>query len=100
MDWIFQCNPRRYDLAAVLERGETSEDWAMNQGRGIVSPGDRVFFWQTGNDAQLLAIGRVTSPVYEREGSEFGRYCVDVAFEHRIRPPFRRNEIKENPLLQ
>src|SRR6266576_2363298 len=100
MDWLFQCNPKRYDLADVLDRGGTSDTWAMNQGRRIVSPGDRAFFWQTGNDAQLLVIGKVVSPVYQREGSEFGRYCVDVTFEHRIRPPLKREEILLNPLLR
>jgi hypothetical protein len=58
MDWLFQCNRRRYDLAAFFEGGGTSEDWAMNQGRNLVSPGDRVFFWQTGVNGQLLTIGR------------------------------------------
>jgi HJR/Mrr/RecB family endonuclease len=98
--WLFQCNPRRYDLAAFLEGGGTHEDWAMNQGRTLVSPGDRVFFWQTGADAQLLAVGQVISPVYERESSDFGRYCVDIAFEHKIVPPLRKDEVLENETLR
>jgi len=65
MDWIFQANPKRYDLAAALSRG-VDRNWSMNQGRNIVSPGDRVFFWEAGAEARLLAVGHVTSPVYER----------------------------------
>jgi hypothetical protein len=56
MDWLFQCNPRRYDLAAFLDSGGTHEDWSMNQGRNLVSPEDRVFFWQAGEEARLLAL--------------------------------------------
>jgi restriction system protein len=100
LDWLFQCNPRRYDLAAFLDGGGTNEDWAMNQGRNLVSPGDRVFFWQTGGKAQLLAIGQVASPVYERAGSDFGRYCVDIAFHHKIVPPLTREEASGNETLR
>jgi HJR/Mrr/RecB family endonuclease len=100
MDWLFQCNPRRYDLAAFLEGGGTSEDWAMNQGRNLVSPGDRVFFWQTGVNGQLLTIGQVMSPVYERPASGFGRYCVDIAFHHKIVPPLTRDEALANQTLR
>jgi restriction system protein len=100
MDWLFQCNPRRYDLAAFLEGGGTREDWSMNRGRNLVSPGDRVFFWQTGEEARLLAIGKVASPVYERSGSDFGRYCVDIAFHHKILPPLTREEALANETLR
>ena len=100
MDWLFQCNPKRYDLAAFLEGGGTHEDWSMNQGRNLVSPGDRVFFWQSGENARLLAIGQVASPVYERASSDFGRYCVDIAFQYKIVPPLTREEVLSNPTLQ
>src|SRR5918912_3716413 len=98
MDWVFQCNPKRYDLASELEKGIRSEDWSMNQHRDRVSPGDRVFFWQTGPDARLLAIGRVESPVYERDSS-FGRYCVDVVFDYLVTPPVTRPEILDQKNL-
>jgi len=99
MDWLFQCNPRRFDLATLLDSGVQNDDWAMNQHRQLVSPEDRVFFWQTGPEARLLAIGHVTSPVYERENSSFGRYCVDVAFDYRIEPPLTRPEALQNETL-
>jgi HJR/Mrr/RecB family endonuclease len=100
MDWLFQCNPKLYDLAAFLEGGGTREEWAMNQHKNLVSPGDRVFFWQTGGEAQLLAIGQVISPVYERASSDFGRDCVDIAFEHKIVPPLTREEVLANETLR
>jgi hypothetical protein len=100
MDWLFQCNPTRFDLAALLESGRSREEWAMNQGRNLVSPGDRVFFWQTGKEAKLLSIGRVISNVEERTGSEFGRYWVDIAFENKIKPPLTREEALANETLR
>lgn len=98
MDWVFQCNPKRYDLASELEKGVRTEDWSMNQHRELVSPGDRIFFWQTGSNARLLAIGHVDSPVYERE-SPFGRHRVDIIFDYKIAPPVTRAEMSEQEVL-
>lgn len=91
MDWIFQCNPKLYDLAAKLEEGTRTDDWAMNQHRELVSPGDRVFFWQTGPNARLVAVAHVSSPLYERE-SPFGRFHVAIAYDYEIVPPLTKPE--------
>ena len=98
MDWVFQCNPKRYDLASELEKGIRTQDWAMNQHRERVAPGDRVFFWQTGSNARLLATGHVDSPVYERE-SPFGRHRVGIVFDCRIIPPVTRPEMLSETIL-
>ena len=99
MDWVFQCNPKRYDLASELDKGIGTDSWAMNQHRERVSPGDRVFFWQTGPNACLLAIGHVDSPVYEREDPPFGRHGVDVILDYRIAPPITRPEVLDQKAL-
>jgi hypothetical protein len=39
MDWIFQCNPNRYDLESAIERGG-DDNWAMNQHRDKAAPLD------------------------------------------------------------
>jgi len=98
VDWVFQCNPKRYDLASELEKGIRTEDWSMNQHRELVSPGDCIYFWQTGSNARLLAVGHVESPVYERE-SPFGRHRVDIIFDYKITPPSTRAEISEQEVL-
>jgi len=99
VDWLFQCNPKRFDLATFLEGESVVDRWAMNQGKDLVSVGDRVFFWQTGEEARLLAIGHVISPVYERESS-FGSHVVDIAFEHKVVPPLTRDEARANETLR
>jgi len=100
VDWLFQCNPKRWDLESVIESDPASQnDWAVNQGRKLISPDDRVFFWQTGRDARLLAVGHVTSPVFERDGSPFGRYAVGVALDYKIVPPLTRPEATASEIL-
>lgn len=98
MDWLFQCNPKRYDLQSAIERG-ADDNWAMNQYKDAVSPGDRVFFWQTGPEACLRAVGRIASPIYERSDNPFGKYGIAVVYESAVVPPFTRQEIQEDPLL-
>ena len=92
MDWIFQANPKRYDLPAAIASGK-DRNWAMNQGHHLVSPGDRVFFWVSGADARLVAVGHVISPVYDRGESEFGTRAVDVSYDDIVEPPLTRQEI-------
>lgn len=92
MDWIFQANPKRYDISSAILKG-SDRNWAMNQHRDLVSVGDRIFFWVSGPNAELMAVGRVASPIYQREGSEFGKYAVDIIYEARIEPPLSREEI-------
>lgn len=100
MDWLFQCTPKRWDLASVLESDPASQnEWAVNQGRKLISPDDRVFFWQTGGDARLLAVGHVTSPVFERDDNPFGRYAVGVTLDYKIVPPLTRPETTANEIL-
>jgi hypothetical protein len=70
----------------------------MNQHRELVSPGDRIFFWQTGSNARLPAIGHVASPVYERE-SPFGRHRVDIIFDYKITSPVTRAEMSEQEVF-
>jgi HJR/Mrr/RecB family endonuclease len=95
MNWVFQANPKLYDIAAAIDAG-IDTNWAMNQGRKLVSPGDRVFFWESGPAAKLLAIGRIISAVYERELGKFGKFAVDVSYDYRVVPPLTRSEIVES----
>lgn len=93
MDWIFQSSPKRYDINDAIRQG-TDRNWAMNQHRDIVSVDDRVFFWESGTDARLIAVGHVTSPVYTRDATQFGKYVVDINYDYRVDPPLTRSEIK------
>lgn len=97
MDWIFQWNPKRYDLQTALERG-TDRSWAMNQRAADARPGQRVFIMRTGTDAALFAVGRIASAVYQRIG-EFGNSAVDLVYEYWIIPPRTRADLRQNELL-
>lgn len=94
-DWLFQANPKRYDLLAATDRG-VEDDWSMNQNRDLVAVGDRVFFLVSGAQAGIYVTGRVVSPVYKKEQEdEFGRWKVDVEYLARVDPPALRAELLE-----
>jgi hypothetical protein len=95
--WVFQANPKRFDLLRALDAGST-ETWAVNQRRQDIKPGDRVWFRLTGSAAGVYAVGRVTS-LPRQESSEFGDWMVDVAFDSRIEPPLLRAETDADPVL-
>lgn len=95
--WVFQANPRRFDLLQALHDGG-AEMWSVNQHCQDIQPGDRVWFRVTGPSAGLYAIGQVTS-VPRPETNEFGDWQVDVTFESRIDPPLLRAESDTDPVL-
>jgi hypothetical protein len=70
--WIFQANPKYYDIdAALVSLREMS--WSVNQYKQSVNPGDAVFLWKSGADAGILAGATVlTSPaMLEQDGLQF-----------------------------
>ena len=95
--WVFQANPRRFDLLQALQDGG-AETWSVNQHRQDIQPGDRVWFRLTGPDAGIYAVGQVTS-LPRPEANEFGDWQVDVTFDSRIDPPLLRAESDADPVL-
>ena len=95
--WVFQANPRRFDLLQALDAG-SAETWSINQHRQDIQPGDRVWFRITGPAAGIYAIGRVAS-LPRKESNEFGDWHADVTFESRVNPPLLRAESDADPIL-
>jgi hypothetical protein len=62
--WIFQGNPKRYDLRDKLVPGET-EAWEINAYRDEIQAGDIVYFWRSSGDEAIFGWGEVA-----REGSD------------------------------
>lgn len=70
--WIFQANPKYYDIDAALANiGEMS--WSVNQHKESISPGDEVFLWRSGPEAGIVATAEVlTAPsIMEQDSLQF-----------------------------
>jgi MoxR-like ATPase len=68
--WIFQANPKRYDLLDFLARPSTQpgivDDWTLRQHADDVSDGDTVLLWTAGDQAGIYAIGTVVGESFMR----------------------------------
>ncbi len=60
--WIFQGNPRIYDITSALQNGHL-RSWKVAAHKDKISPGDKVVLWQTGDNAGCYALAEVISDV-------------------------------------
>ena len=70
--WIFQANPKFYDIdAALADLREMS--WSVNQYKQSITAGDAVFLWKSGPEAGIVASATVlTAPtVMDQDGLQF-----------------------------
>lgn len=109
--WIFQSSPMQYDLPGALTSLKTFT-WLVNQYEHEIHAGDRVFLWETGPQAGVLASGRVTSEptmmiqgqgeeAFERRPDKFSgpRLRVGIEIEHVLRPRLSRQQISADEVL-
>lgn len=107
--WIFQANPDQYDLPAAL--GARSEFyWLVRRYEREIHVGDRVYLWETGHEAGIVAIAVVASEpdVVEDPDDEFTRDPAAftgarpralLRITEIVEPRLARVEIKANPIL-
>ena len=76
--WIFQANPKIFDIdAALRELPELA--WSISAYRDQINPGDRVFIWKSGIAAEdVIARGTVVSrPSIMQTSDEENRFASD-----------------------
>src|SRR3984885_1547939 len=97
-DWIFEGNPRHYDLDAAVASSR-EQWWGTPHFRGQMAVGDRVWLQVVGpKDPGIYYIATITSPTYEHgvEPSDprHFRWRTDIRFEYRVQPPLLRSELE------
>lgn len=58
--WIFQGNPKRFDIDDYLSRYSEQIYWHTPILRNRISIGDRAYIWRAGSESGVVAIGEVT----------------------------------------
>lgn len=110
--WIFQANPDFHDLrenVKQLQVGDT-DDWAANQYRQQLQPGDRIALWQSRRHQGIYALGELTSaPEWRTTHSPWqikaGRtdqppgWTVDYRITHLFPAGIPRDVIKQDARL-
>lgn len=67
--WIFQGNPKHYDVKGALQANKISS-WSVKAHADKIKEGDKFILWVTGNKSGCYALGSVISEVHERVDSE------------------------------
>ena len=99
--WLFQADPSRFDLDAMLTTQEDETlDWSVSRYRSEIRAGHRMLLWEAGPKGGLRAVCTILTDVYELdEPDEFGSVKVDFAIESLIRPPVEREVLRAHPVL-
>ena len=105
-DWIFEGNPRHYDLEAAVASSR-SQWWGTPHFRDQMSVGDRVWLQVVGpKDPGIYYVATIISPTYEHaaEASEAPearhfRWRTDIRFDYRVQPPLLRSELEADAVL-
>ncbi len=113
--WIFQSNPKYYDLEKDLE-GITKEDldnfsWTVNQYANQIRTGDVAYLWTSGKDAGILAVATVRSDPYytsdvegefisDKKKEEGKQQWVDLRIDYILPERIRRDSLTDHPTLR
>ncbi|MGC2185261.1 MAG: EVE domain-containing protein, partial [Terriglobales bacterium] len=56
--WIFQANPKYYDIDSALKR-LSEQTWLVPQSHKQIQVGDTAYIWRSGQDAGIIAVASV-----------------------------------------
>lgn len=109
--WIFQCNPKKWNLRGALD-SLNKVRWLVAQHKERIHVGSKVYLWESGEAAGILAIGRVlTEPAvipdlpeeakFRVEEGKFEREAprVEVEIVGKVVPPISRIELRTHEVL-
>jgi len=110
--WIFQGNPKIYDIVSAL-KDNALKTWLVSAHKSDIQKGDKVIIWVTGSSAGCYALGTVTSDVYKGKGDENDQKYnrpgrenreidrVNLSFDYNLSDdPIKKSDIKENVILK
>jgi len=100
MPWLVKEEPSNYNIARFREDGRTSWSGVKNpvaqRHLRAMTPGDRVFYYHTGDEKQIVGIARVAGAPY-RDPKQPGFYAVDLEFEAMLPAPVTLKAVKADP---
>src|ERR1035437_2085904 len=103
--WIFQANPRLYDLDKRLAEVSVGDedDWTVSRYRSKIKPGDLMILWQGGDKAGIRALAGITgkpvlkpAPEYTSGAQEWG---ARFRYTHILKQPMLKETLRTDPVL-
>jgi 5-methylcytosine-specific restriction protein B len=110
--WIFQASPKYYDIQGAI-RSLKQQTWTVAQFKDKIRSGDRVYVWESGQDAGILGIATiVTEPAkieFPEQENPFVRgkekfaglhTAVTIRIDRVLSSRLSRKKLLEDPILK
>lgn len=103
--WLVKSEPEAYSWAQLVKDGKTAWTGVRNfQARNnlrSMKTGDRVFFYHSVTDKQVVGVAKVAKEFYPDATAEEGDWsCVDIAPVKAVTRPVALDAIKSDKLLK
>ena len=102
--WIFQANPKRYDILNALGDEFDEDVWTVNQCKNDIRAGSIGLIWMSGKEAGIYAVADVTSdPEYMYDSEASTRYWLsdEDRSQKKLRVKIKyRLKLLNNPVLR
>ncbi len=100
MPWLVKEEPSNYNFAQFMKDGRTVWSGVKNpvaqKHLRAMTPGDRVFFYHTGDEKQIVGTARVAGTPY-RDPKHPGFYAVDLECDAALAAPVTLKAVKADP---
>lgn len=100
MQWLVKEEPSNYNFAQFRKDGRTVWSGVKNpvaqRHLRAMTAGDRVFYYHTGDEKQIVGIARVAGAPY-RDPKQPGFYAVDLEYVDALRVPVTLKAVKADP---
>lgn len=101
--WLFKQEPSAYSYYALEKEGETVWDGVSNnlalKYLRMVSPGDTILFYHSGNEKQIVGIMKAVRSAPEEMGNAGNTPAPKVAPVMRLPKPITLSQIKSDPVF-
>ena len=109
--WIFQGNPKYYDVISAIKDLDFIT-WSVNQYKNQIKKGDRAYIWVSGSEGGIIASGVIQSDPEIREDDEPDPYVVserintgenavvDIKLTHKLTDTIKRADLLADERLK
>jgi 5-methylcytosine-specific restriction protein B len=107
--WVFQANPKLYDLVTSLET-DRLRCWTVTAHKDKIKPGDKVMIRTTGDNAGIYALAEIESEPHESDGADDSelwkvedraglRADIKVT-DNIVKNPIKIDSLSDHPILK
>jgi predicted RNA-binding protein with PUA-like domain len=105
MNWLFKEEPSNYSFDAFVADKKTTWSGVKNpvaqRNLRSVKKGDRVFYYHTGDEKQIVGIAKALGNAYPDPADQAGKaHVVDIGPVKKLARPVTLKEIKADPFFK